>query len=108
MTEREKQCIEVYIPSPRDPSLGDFEYFAKDVNDRIQRVEVTDIFPHGEENYYGVVQTNTRKRVKSWRDYGTFAMSDFYDNKEDCKNDTHPLCNYWEKLREIQQAEESE
>nr|DAU80454.1 MAG TPA: hypothetical protein [Caudoviricetes sp.] len=27
MTEREKQLIEAYIPSPRDPELGLMQYY---------------------------------------------------------------------------------
>lgn len=30
-----------------------------------------------------------------------FAMSDLYDNKQDCKDETHLGYSYWEHLREI-------
>lgn len=35
MTDREKLMIEAYIPSPRDESLEDFEYYVKADNGRI-------------------------------------------------------------------------
>lgn len=106
MTEREKELIEAYIPSPRDTTLGDFEYYAQDQNGRIQRVEITDILPTADGGtLYRVVQTNSRHRVKGWRDYDGYAMSDLYDNKQDCKDETHLGYNYWERLREIQRRE---
>ena len=106
MTDREKELIEAYIPSPRDTTLGDFEYYAQDLNGRIQRVEITDIFPTADGGtLYRVVQTNSRHRVKGWCDYDAYAMSDLYDNKQDCKDETHLGYNYWERLREIQQKE---
>ena len=81
MTEREKELIEAYIPSPRDTTLGDFQYYAQDLSGRIQKVEITDICPRANgETVYRVVQADTRKRVKGWRDYDGFAMSDLYDN----------------------------
>lgn len=106
MTEREKELIEAYIPSPRDTALGDFQYYAQDLSGRIQKVEITDICPRANgETVYRVVQADTRKRVKGWRDYDGFAMSDLYDNKQDCKDETHLGYSYWERLREIQQKE---
>ena len=77
MTEREKELVEAYIPSPRDTALGDFQYYAKDSSGRIQKVEITDILPRAEgETVYLVVQADTRKRVKGWREYDSFAMSE--------------------------------
>lgn len=37
---------------------------------------------------------------------GWYFMGALYDNKEDCRNNTHPWYNYWERLRELQQKEE--
>lgn len=106
MTEREKQLIEAYIPSPRDTALDDFQYYAEDMAGRIQKVEITDILPLADGNaVYLVVQADTRKRVKGWRDYDGFGMSDLYDNKQDLKNGTHLMYSDWEELREIQRKE---
>lgn len=103
MTDREKELIEAYIPSPRDNTLDSFQYYAQDSSGRIQKVEITDILPRAEgETVYRVVQADTRKRVKGWREYDSYAMSDLYDNKQDCKDETHIGYSYWERLREIQ------
>ncbi len=109
MTDREKELIEAYIPSPRDNTLDSFQYYAQDSSGRIQKVEITDILPRAEgETVYRVVQADTRKRVKGWREYDSYAMSDLYDNKQDCKDETHIGYSYWERLREIQQREAQE
>lgn len=106
MTDREKRLIEEYIPSPRDQELGLFQYYVQDLSDRVQKVEITNICPWLDaETTYNVVQVDTRKRVKGWRKCETFAMSDLYDNKQDCRNRTHSCYSYWERLREIQQKE---
>lgn len=106
MTEREKQLIEAYIPSPRDPELGLMQYYVQDSSNRVQKVEITDILPSIDaETTYRVVQADTRKRVKGWKKHDAFAMSDLYDNRQDCKDCTHLCCSYWERLRKIQQEE---
>lgn len=106
MTDREKELVAAYIPSPRDTTLGDFEYYVEDLSGRIQRVEITDILsPLDDETIYLVVQSNTRKRVKGWQKYDGFTMGYLYDNKQDCKDGTHNCYSYWERLREIQQRE---
>lgn len=106
LTDREKQLIEAYIPSPRDTSLTEFEYYVEDMSGTIQRVEITDILPRiDKDTIYLVVQTNTRRRVKGCQEYDGFTMSYLYDNKKDCKDGTHNCFPYWERLREIQTKE---
>lgn len=106
MTEREKQLIEAYIPSPRDTTLGEFQYYVKDSSGRIQKVEITDIYSCADgETLYRVVQADTRRQVKGWRKYDGYAMSELYDNKQDCKDEIHIGYSCWEQLREIQQKE---
>lgn len=108
MTEREQKLIDAYIPSPRDTTLGDFEYYVEDLSGRVQRVEITDILPllnDSDETIYLVVQSTTRKRVKGWGEYGGFTKGYMYDNKQDCKDGTHNCYAYWEKLRDMQMAE---
>lgn len=108
MTDREKELIAAYIPSPRDTTLGDFEYYVKDLSGHVQRVEITNILPlldDNDETIYLVVQSATRKRVKGWQKYGGFTMGYLYDNRQDCKDCTHNCFSRWERLREIQQRE---
>ncbi len=109
MTERDKQLAAAYIPSPRDPELDVNEYYVMDLAGRVQKVFVTRVFPgeHGEEVYV-VAQSNTRRYVNGWvSSDGLFADgfidSDLYDNKQDCKNQTHPAYGKWRDLRRKQQ-----
>lgn len=104
MLEREKLMIKGYLPSPPDESLGDFEYYVKR-NERVYKVEIANIFPNDEDTLYEVVTVNKRVPVRGWRESGAFSMSDLYDNKEDCRNDTHPFYDNWEYLRKIQKEE---
>ncbi len=105
MTDRERELIKAYIPSPRDTTLGDFEYYVQDSSGRIQKVEIQNFCPCGENMLYQVVQVDTRKRVKGWKKYDGFTMSDLYDNKQDCKDNSHYMYDGWERLREIQKEE---
>ena len=109
MTDREKQLIEAYIPSPRDPELEMFEYYAKDTADRIHKVRITDIYPDEYDTTYGVVDVSSERRVDAgWADpFKGFRMYNLYDNKDDCRNNTHFGYDEWEKLREIQMKEGS-
>ena len=96
--------VESYIPSPKDDTLGDFEYYVKK-NENVYRVEIVGILPFDDETRYTVVTSSKRKPVRSWRKHGEFSMCELYDNKQDCKWETHPAYNYWEKLRQIQEEE---
>ena len=109
MTEREKELIAAYIPSPRDETLGDFDYFVKDCAGRIYKVHIAGIYPHlpDEETYYSVY-TDGGKRITDFTDDGNFPMRHMYDNKQDCKDETHNFYSGWERLREIQQREVQE
>lgn len=111
MTDREKQLIEAYIPSPRDPELEMFEYYAKDTADRIHKVRITNIYDFQDKSYFAVCEVNSGKRVVC--EYGDpyfkgFRMQYLYDNKDDCRNNTHFGYDEWEKLREIQMEEENQ
>lgn len=113
MTDREKQMIEAYLPNPPDPTLGDQEFYFKHITSggvRIIRVFALDVLPHREGTEYGLYQehgTNLR-----WID--SFGLGDpsrgarrhdLYDNKQDCKDDTHMMYDDWEYLREVQKKE---
>lgn len=106
MTERQRQMIEGYIPNPRDPELGDDDFYILDPYDRVQKVYITDINPGrmNEGVRYGVRYSSTGKKYGG-SDYGNTYMSQLYDNKEDCRNQTHMLFEGWEELRELQRKE---
>ena len=105
LTEREKQLIAAYIPSPPDPELGFNEYYILDDYDRVQKVYICDINPGpcNEGLVYGVRYSATGNRFGG-DDYGQTPMYRLYDNKTDCRNRTHVI-DYWEDLRRKQQEE---
>ena len=105
MTDRERELIAAYIPTPRDESLDDFEYYVKDRGGRIYKVYIADIYPHltDDETHYSVF-TDDGKRITDTTDDGNFPMRHLYDNKQDCKDETHNFYSGWERLREIQKG----
>ena len=99
--------IEAYIPSPPDPTLDFGEYYILDDNDKIQRVYICDIYPdHIEGTLYGVRYSKTSKRYGG-DGYGRTHMWNLYDNKEDCRAQTHACYDGWERLRELQKEKET-
>lgn len=109
LTEREKQLIDAYIPSPPDPSLEDGEYYILDDYDRVQKVYINQINPGhlNEGTVYGVRYSATGNRFGG-DDYGRTTMSRLYDNRDDCKAQTHIAADNWEYLRKKQQEENRE
>ena len=102
MTEREKQLIEAYIPSPRDKTLDFDEYYIEDKNGRIVKGWLSEI---GATNGHTVYRLRNNKGII----YGYYSdeqgyarMCHLYDNKEDCKKSTHYLYDNWEQLRDLQ------
>lgn len=108
MTERQKQMIEAYLPSPPDPELGFNEYYIRDAYDKIQKVYIQNINPdlRNDCTLYGVRYCSNGNRFGgAYNDYGTTHKWDLYDNKEDCRNATHVCYDDWEDLRELQRKE---
>lgn len=110
MTDRERQMIESYLPHPRDPQLGQDEYYVLDTAGRVQHVRLSDIFPGrpGEDAEYGVRRVSDGMRIDAGPGdpFRGFAMFDLYDNRQDCKDRTHGCFNNWEYLRELQKKGE--
>ena len=63
MTEYQRRQIAAYLPSPRDKTLNDFEYYVLDTADRVRKVYVRDILPHDEETTYGCYEVSTNRRI---------------------------------------------
>ena len=107
MTDRQRELIRAYLPSPRDPELGDDEYYVKDTAGRIHRVYIRNIYPRGDRNTYDCFEVNTDRRIDAG--YGSewvgFYKRNMYDNKQDCRDDAHYMCDDWEHLRTIQENE---
>jgi len=110
MTDRERKMIEAYLPHDPDPTLEHlFGYYVKDTSGRVHKCIVTDLLPgdmRTGEMEFAVVEESTGRRINPWYasddPFRGFKKCDMYDNREDCKNDTHPCISSWEKLREVQ------
>ena len=112
MTERDREEIEYYIPHEPDPTLEPGEYYYLQYTtggERVIRVFALDILPHHDGTEYGIYQQ--RGGRLAWIDAGYgdpnrgVRMGDLYDNKEDCKAQTHCGAEWWPGLREIQKHE---
>lgn len=110
MTDHERQMIAAYLPTPRDPDLKEFEYYVMDNFEHIQRVYICDINPGKECTVYGVRYSSTGYKFRGGigGGYGTTYMSELYDNKPDCRKQTHMCYNNWEYLRRLQEVEHEE
>lgn len=106
MTEHEKRMIEEYIPSPPDKALEWEEFYVMDVWDRVQKGCANQI---GFDRYGNEIRqiVNGRGIINaiSTDNCGWTRMKDLYDNKEDCKNQTHFSYDNWQELRELQEKE---
>lgn len=112
--ERTRRMIEEYLPSPPDRSLGFMEYYYRQCTmggERVIRVTVKNIFPSEQDDglEYDIYQKKGSDYVRidsGWNNpFRGVRMSDLYDNKEDCRNQTHPWADNWEELRQMQQEE---
>lgn len=117
LTERQKRMIESYLPSPRDQSLEEGEYYVLYYGrsrEYVRKVRIANIFPitEGWSSYteYDVYDVKSGARVDSgWGSrFRGFRMHALYDNKEDCRNQTHIMYDDWEQLRKLQEAENNE
>lgn len=111
MTDRERLMIQEYLPNPPDPTL-EFDEFYFLQNNRVIRVYALDCFPHKNDVCYGIYKKCGFRLVKvndGWDDTGFHGVyrHELYDNKEDCRNQTHLWYDRWEELRELQQKEAS-
>ena len=85
----------------RDNTLDEFEYYVEDINGKIQKGWITDIYFERQSNSERLILRNNRGMIKSWRnDLGSFAKADLYDNKEDCREQVHAFFDGWEEALE--------
>ncbi len=112
--ERVRRRIEEYLPNPPDPELGFSEYYylqSTMKGEQVIKVQVAAIFPgeiHQPDEYeiYQIRSDGLRWVDVGWGDRFRGAYkSQLYDNKEDCRNQTHLWEENWERLRTIQQEE---
>ena len=106
MTDREKMMIEAYIPSPPDETLGFDEFYVRDTAGRVRRVRVVEILPHNHSMTYGLVEISTGRRIDAGNgsEFVGFTRGQMYDNRNDCRDNTHDWVDDWERLRALQQG----
>ena len=82
MTEYQRRQIAAYLPSPRDKTLNDFEYYVLDTADRVRKAYVREILPHDEETTYGCYEVSTNRRIDAgWgNEFIGFRFGELYDN----------------------------
>lgn len=110
MDDRTRQMIAAYLPNPPDPTLEDGEYFFKQSTmggERIIRVYALDVLLCEDGVEYGLYQSHGGQM--RWVDgYGLgdrnrgVRKGKLYDNRQDCIDDTHWGCDWWEDLRKDQ------
>lgn len=107
MKERENQLIEAYIPHKRDETLDEDEYYVLTANDTVQKGVLRDIaFNSRGEDIFRL--WNGRGIVHCWASdaMGFVTKRHLYDNKQDCKDQTHFAYDGWEELRNYQKEEQ--
>lgn len=112
MTDRQRQMIEAYIPGEPDPTLDFGEYYMLDSADRVIRVraysiatgdneaEIREVITAGARPHPVYNASGEYSRLPGW-----YYMRALYDNKQDCRDQTHMIYDGWERLRDIQEAE---
>lgn len=106
MTERQRQMIEGYLPRARDKSLEFDEYYYLQYTssgERVIKVHVREILPQKDSIEYGIYNRSGRIGGDPFRGVRKY---DLYDNKEDCKEQTHIAYDDWEELRLLQEMED--
>ena len=113
MTDKMKEEIEHYLPHDPDPTLEPGEYYylqSTQKGEQVIKVQVKCILPgaiNGEMEY-GIYQawgTGLRWVDVGWGDPNRGCyFHQLYDNKEDCRDQTHMWCDWWEELRKEQKA----
>lgn len=112
MTDRQRQMIEAYIPREPDPTLDFAEYYMTDAADRVIRVLASSIaYTSDDREIREVIAIGKRPhpvyggRGEYGRNPGWYYVRALYDNKQDCREDTHWMYDDWERLRYLQQEE---
>lgn len=113
MTDRQRQLIEGYLPTPPDPELEPyFDYYVEDMRGRAVKVHIQNIGFNSENKSIYQVRTEAGRLVHGpWEcdselfGGGWYTKANLYDNKEDCIHSEHSMYDDWEVLRGIQRKE---
>lgn len=105
--------IEAYLPNPPDETLEEGEYYFRQSTmggERIIRVYPLDVLPHIDGTEYGLYQNRGGRLI--WVDGCGLGdrgrgvrFGNLYDNKQDCRGNTHWFFDGWEELRRRQKED---
>lgn len=99
----DRELAAVYLPHERDPELEPLEYYYLQPTmrgERVIKVEVREVLPTKDGTEYGIYQSGRRIDVGYGDGLRGVRMAALYDNKRDCKNQTHLMFDGWEALRD--------
>ena len=112
LTEREQEMIRFYLPGEPDPELEEGEYYylqTTAAGERVIRVFPIDIYPYEHGTEYGIYQTRSGRLCRVDTGAGPYhgvTKAMLYDNKTDCRDQSHMFFDRWEELRERQREEQ--
>ena len=94
--ERNPNCSFFSLLSKVDTTLDRDEYYVEDINGKIQRGRITDLYSDRYGNDLYIMHNGKGKINSGYDDLGGFRKYHLYDNKEDCKNLVHYGSDGWE------------
>ena len=98
----DKELGAIYLPHDRDETLAPEEYYylqSTRSGERVIRVEVRYIYPMHDGTEYGITQNGKHVDVGYGDQLRGVRKSALYDNKHDCRAQTHLMFDGWEALR---------
>ena len=94
--ERNPYCPYFSLLGKVDTTLNRDEYYVEDINGKIQRGRITDLYCDRFGNDLYILSNGKGKINSGYDDLGGFRKYHLYDNKEDCKNLAHYAFDGWE------------
>lgn len=79
-----------------DNTLDRDEYYVEDINGKIHRGRIFDLYGDRNGNVLYVLRNGRGKINSGYDDLGGFRKYHLYDNKEDCKIHAHYAFDNWE------------
>lgn len=94
--ERNPNCPYFSLLGKVDTTLDRDEYYAEDINGKIKRGRITDIYSDSQGNCLYILCNGIGKINSGYDNFGGFRKYHLYDNKEDCKHLVHYASDCWE------------
>lgn len=94
--ERNPNCPYFSLLGKVDTALDRDEYYVEDINGKVRRGRITDLYSDRFGNTLYILRNGKGKINSGYDDLGGFRKYHLYDNKEDCKNLAHYASDNWE------------